>query len=116
LLATAATPAWTVAPLVVAIGFCSGMAGPSRDLLVRRAALDRFGSRSFGRIYGFVYSGFDVGGAAAPLLFAGFLDRALFHHVLAGVAVLQLVAVLTALQIRRAPDRASGRPPRAEAA
>jgi MFS family permease len=115
-LATGMTPAWTVAPAVVTIGFCSGMAGPSRDLLVRRAALERFGSRSFGRIYGFVYSGFDVGGATAPLLFAGFLDRGLFRHVLSGVAILQVVAVLTALQIRGAPDRASGTPPRAAAA
>jgi MFS family permease len=115
-LATGRTPGWTVPIAVMAMGFFSGIVGPSRDLLVRQAALERFGSRSFGRIYGFVYSGFDVGGATAPLLFAGFLDRGLFHHVLAGVAALQLAAILTAIRIRGAPDPASGTPPRAAAA
>jgi FSR family fosmidomycin resistance protein-like MFS transporter len=107
------TPGWTVPPAIAFIGFCTGVAGPSRDLLVRSAALTRFGPGSFGRIYGFVYSGFDVGGATAPLLFAGFLDRGLFRSVLVGVAVLQVLALLTALNIGRGalprlsfPDRA----------
>src|SRR2546427_5906677 len=49
------------------IGFCTGSATPSRDLLVRRAAIERFGQRSFGRIYGFVYSGLDAGLSIAPI-------------------------------------------------
>ena len=94
-------PGWSVPPAVALVGACTGFAGPSRDLLVRGAALSRFGARSFGRIYGFVYSGFDVGGAIAPLLFAGLLDRGRFRQVLVGIAALQAAALLTALQIGR---------------
>ncbi len=95
------TPGWSVPPAVAVIGFCTGMAGPSRDLLVRRASLERFGPSSFGRIYGFVYSGLDVGSAIAPLVFATLLDRGLFRQVLFGVALVQALALLTALNIGR---------------
>ena len=64
------------------------VAGPSRDLLVRRAATARFGQSAFGRIYGFVYSGLDLGLACAPLLFAGWMDASQFSAVLVGIAVL----------------------------
>jgi MFS family permease len=100
-LASGTAPAGTVAPAMVFIGFCTGSANPSRDLLVRRAAMARFGRRSFGRIYGFVYSGLDVGLAVAPLLFGGLLDRGLFRAVLAGVAGLQILAVLAAVNVGR---------------
>jgi FSR family fosmidomycin resistance protein-like MFS transporter len=56
---------------MAAIGFLTGLAGPSRDLLVRRAATARFGQAAFGRVYGFVYSGLDTGLALAPLVFGG---------------------------------------------
>jgi MFS family permease len=95
------TPGWAVPPAIALIGFCTGMAGPSRDLLVRRASLERFGPSAYGRIYGFVYSGLDVGGAVAPLLFAGLLDRGLFRQVLFGVATMQVLALFTALNIGR---------------
>src|SRR5438067_6129886 len=49
-LASGGVPPITVTPLMAVFGFCTGTATPSRDLLVRRAAMDRFGQRSFGRI------------------------------------------------------------------
>ncbi|HSH42040.1 MAG TPA: MFS transporter, partial [Arenicellales bacterium] len=64
-------PAWSIAGLMAAMGFCTGMAGPSRDMLVRRAATARFGQAAFGRVYGFVYSGLDTGFAVAPALIFG---------------------------------------------
>ena len=100
-IAIGATPGWTVPVAVALVGFCTGMAGPSRDLLVRRASLERFGPSSYGRIYGFVYSGLDVGSAIAPLLFAALLDRGLFRQVLFGVALVQVLALFTALNIGR---------------
>lgn len=100
-LATGAFPPASVAPLLAVVGFLTGSAGPSRDLLVRRASMERFGQRSFGRIYGFVYSGLDVGLSAAPLLFGSFMDRGAPRMVLAGVATLQTLAVLTALRVGR---------------
>jgi predicted MFS family arabinose efflux permease len=99
LLAGGAMPQWAVAPMLGAIGFATGMAGPSRDLLVRRAAAARFAQAAYGRIYGFVYSGLDAGMACAPLLFGPLMDAGHFHWLLSGVALLQVLAVFTALGI-----------------
>ena len=99
LLATAPLPVWSILPLMAAIGFCTGIAGPSRDLLVRKAATSRFGHAAYGRVYGFVYSGLDAGLATAPLVFGGFMDSSHFAAVLIGIAVLQSLAILTALRV-----------------
>lgn len=98
-LAAQVAPAWMVLPLMAGIGFCTGIAGPSRDLLVRRAATARFGQAAFGRIYGFVYSGLDLGLALAPLLFGGMMDARRFGEVLIGIAVLQTLAIVSALRV-----------------
>jgi MFS family permease len=98
-LATGSVPGVLVTPLMALVGFCTGTATPSRDLLVRRAAIERFGQRSFGRIYGFVYSGLDVGLSIAPILFGRLMDRGMFSAVLCGVALFQGLAVLAALRV-----------------
>ncbi len=81
------------------MGFGAGFSGPSRDMLVRRAATSTFGSAAYGRIAGFVYSGIDLGLAGAPLVFGPFMDAGRFTHVLWGVAVLQTLAIGTALTV-----------------
>jgi MFS transporter, FSR family, fosmidomycin resistance protein len=101
-LATGGVPSALVVPLMAIFGFFTGTATPSRDLLVRRAAMDRFGKGSFGRIYGFVYSGLDAGLASAPVLFGPLMDRGLFPAVLYGVALFQGFAVLAALGVGQA--------------
>jgi predicted MFS family arabinose efflux permease len=101
-LASASLPAFAVAPLMAVFGFCTGSATPSRDLLVRKAAMERFGQRSFGRIYGFVYSGIDAGLCISPVLFGRLMDRGLFTAVLYGVALFQVLAVLAALRVGQA--------------
>ncbi len=94
------TPPWSVAALMAGMGFCIGMAGPSRDMLVRRAATARFGQRAFGRVYGFVYSGIDTGLAIAPVLvFGPLMDAGRFAPVLVATAALLGLAVLTALAV-----------------
>jgi len=100
-LASGSVPQAAVAPFMALIGFCTGTATPSRDLLVRRAAMERFGQLSFGRIYGFVYSGLDVGLAVAPILFGRLMDWGMFSAVLFGVALFQALAVLAALRVGR---------------
>lgn len=99
LLASQYLPAWSILPLMAGIGFFSGCAGPSRDLLVRRAATARFGKSAFGRIYGFVYSGLDLGLACAPLFFGGLMDQQAFGSVLVGIAIFQSLAIFTALRV-----------------
>ncbi|MEP7069677.1 MAG: MFS transporter, partial [Usitatibacter sp.] len=60
-LASAVVPGWSVVALMGLMGFGVGFIGPSRDMLVRRAATSTFGTGAFGRVYGFVYSGIDAG-------------------------------------------------------
>lgn len=100
-LATGLPPAWSVIPLMVGIGVGVGLAGPSRDLLVRQVATQVVpagkASPAFGRIYGFVYSGLDVGLATGPVVFGMLLDAGGRNGVLPGIALLQILAVVTAL-------------------
>jgi len=104
-LASGLPPGWSVIPLMVGIGIGVGLAGPSRDLLVRRVATDSLAggnaSPAFGRVYGFVYSGLDVGLALGPLAFGALLDAGGRDGVLPGVALLQVLAVLTVLSMGR---------------
>jgi len=102
LLAAQLLPDWSILPLMAGIGFCTGIAGPSRDLLVRRAATARFGQAAFGRVYGFVYSGLDLGLALAPVVFGRLMDGRQFGEVLIGIAILQALAIFTALRVGKA--------------
>lgn len=98
-LATVALPAWCVPLLMATMGFSVGFSSPSRDILVRRAATTTFGAGAFGRIYGFVYSGIDIGLAVAPILFGILMDTGRAHLVLWGVAGLQCLAIATVIAV-----------------
>jgi MFS family permease len=98
-LASGAMPQLALWPLMAAMGFGVGMAGPGRDLLVRRAATSRFGRSSFGRVYGFVYSGLDTGQALSPVLFGPLLDAGHFRQALFAVAALQASGLFFALHV-----------------
>lgn len=99
LLATSGVPAWSVIPLMALMGLGTGAAGPSRDMMVRRAAVAALGENGFGRMYGLSYSGLDVGLAVAPLLFGGFLDAGQPAAVLGGVALALGMAILVAVRV-----------------
>jgi len=90
-----------LAPLLALSGFLSGTTNPSRDLLVR-AATPRGAA---GKVYGFVYSGLDVGSMAVPVLYGWLLDRGLPQGVFYGVFALLLLTVLTVLQL---PEKGRG--------
>ncbi len=105
LIAGGALPGWSVSMAMGVMGLCTGIAGPSRDLLVRQAATARFGQQAYGRVYGFVYSGLDLGLAVSPLAFGPLMDAGRFGAVLVGVALLQGAAILTALGVGRLPAR-----------
>jgi MFS family permease len=107
LLASGTPPAWAVLPAMAVMGFGVGLAGPHRDLLVRKAATARFGTASYGRVYGFVYAGLDLGLAVSPLLFGPLLDAGYFAAALGGVAVLQVAALLSALRVGRGVRQAA---------
>jgi len=85
------------------MGFGSGIAGPSRDLLVRRATPPG----ATGRVYGIVYSGLDVGSAFAPAVFGILMDAGQPALIWAGIALFQALMIAGALNIGRATARAS---------
>ncbi len=92
-------PGWAILPLMALMGFGIGIAGPSRDLLVRKAATQGMGEASYGRVYGFVYSGIDSGQAAAPLIFGSLMDGSHFSLLWIGIAVFQMLAVVSVLRV-----------------
>lgn len=98
-LASGVVPTWSIVALMGLMGFSVGFAGPSRDILVRRAATSTFGAGAFGRIYGFVYSGIDTGLAIAPIAFGLLMDAGRYSGVLWGVALLQTLAIFAALTV-----------------
>ena len=72
-------------------GFASGMTMPSRDMIVRSVTPPG----SFGKVFGFVTTGFHIGGMVAPLIFAQFLDHGYPRGVFLYVAACALVAIAT---------------------
>ena len=90
-------PALAVPVLFGAMGFVSGMAGPSRDLLVKASAPDN----ATGRVYGVVYSGLDIGQALVPLLVGSLMDHGAFSSVWLALALLQGVLIVSAFNVRR---------------
>ena len=101
-LALGLVPAALAAPVVALAGFCSGVAAPSRDMLIRRVTP----KGSTGSVYGLVYSGMDVGSALGPLAFGLLLDAGMRQGpwVGAGVAftAAAFLAQWIAVQARRA--------------
>ncbi|WP_288379710.1 MFS transporter [uncultured Massilia sp.] len=94
-LAAGAGPAWMALPLMALIGLCSGVAGPSRDLMIRAAAP----AGATGRVDGVGYSGLDSGLAIGPLLFGLVMDAGHPGWVFAGVALFQALAIATAVGV-----------------
>ena len=64
-------PLWLIGVLFAIAGLCSGMVAPSRDMLIR--SLTPPGQ--VGKVFGFVSTGFNVGGIVAPPLFGFILDH-----------------------------------------
>ena len=89
---------WMVPVLFGMMGFASGIAGPSRDLLVKRSTPDN----ASGRVYGVVYAGLDIGQAVSPLVFGALMDRGQYTGVLLGLALMQGVLIASAFNVRRA--------------
>ncbi len=80
-----------------AMGFASGIAGPSRDLLVKKSTP----ANATGRVYGVVYAGLDIGQAVAPLVFGRLMDNGRYTAVIVGLALVQGVLIASAFNVRR---------------
>jgi MFS transporter, FSR family, fosmidomycin resistance protein len=95
LVALGAAPVWAVMPMLAVIGFGGGLAGPSRDLLVRAAAP----ANATGRVYGVVYSGMDIGLAISPPIFGALMDSQHPGWVFALIGAFQFIALATAVGV-----------------
>ncbi|MGH8851549.1 MAG: MFS transporter [Casimicrobiaceae bacterium] len=94
--------AWAI-PLLALTGLALGATGPSRDMIVRGATP----KGASGRVYGFVYSGLDLGSALAPAAMGAMVDHGSPRMVAAAIAAFLFVAIGTVVQVRRA-GRAGG--------
>ncbi len=99
-------PLAVVALFFVAAGFLSGMVAPSRDMLIRSMSPPS----EIAKVFGFVSTGFNLGGIVAPVMFGFLLDRSEPGIVFWAVALVSLATVFTVLTTGRARR---GRPPTA---
>lgn len=105
LLASGALPLWLLTGAMALVGFFIFSTQPSRDILVRGAAPPG----ATGKVYGFVYSGLDLGASLSPLLFGWLLDQHLPQWVFGAASLFMLVAVATVVTLR--PRRAADAEP-----
>lgn len=87
--------------MFILMGFFTGTAGPSRDLIVKRSTP----AGASGRVFGVVYAGMDVGQAAAPLLYAPLIDQQYFSGFFIALAVVEVVLVASVFNVKRSDKK-----------
>lgn len=101
LLALNIVPSYLAIVLVAAAGFCSGIAAPSRDMLIRRVTP----KGATGTVYGLVYSGMDVGSSIGPILFGYMVDAQFERGPWLGAAVAFVISAGLAVSVAYAANR-----------
>jgi len=95
LIASAWLPAAALPALCAAAGFSTGLTNPSRDLIVRATTPPG----ATGKVYGFVYSGLDVGSMVTPVYFGWLLDGGRPSIVFYTVVVTAILTIATVLNL-----------------
>ena len=72
-------------------GLFSGVIMPSRDMIVREVTPPG----SFGKVFGFVTTGFNIGGIVSPLIFGAVMDHSSPRMVFLLVAAFTLLGIVT---------------------
>lgn len=86
-------------PIIIALsGFAGGVTNPSRDMIVRGATP----AGSSGKVFGFVYSGLDVGSFVGPPVFGYLLDIQLPAMIFWIAIALYVVNAFMVMTIRQA--------------
>ncbi|CAD5373710.1 Putative MFS family arabinose efflux permease [Rubrivivax sp. A210] len=89
LVASGWLPPLVAAAAAALAGAGTGLAGPSRDMLIKRAAPPG----ATGRVYGTVYSGLDVGFALSAPVFGALLDGGHTQAIFAGAAATLMLGI-----------------------
>jgi MFS transporter, FSR family, fosmidomycin resistance protein len=84
-----------------AAGLCTGIIMPSRDMIVREVTPPG----SFGKVFGFVTTGFNIGGIISPLIFGAIMDHGSPRLVFLAVAAFSLIAILTVVMLPKQAAR-----------
>ena len=90
----------------VVAGFGAGVVLPSRDMLVRRAAP----KGATGRVFGFVYSGLDLGSVIVPVVIGPMLDHGFNRAPFAFIAAALVLTIASAWAVRLAAGRSGDAP------
>jgi MFS family permease len=85
--------AFALVPLMAAAGFCAGIAMPSRDLIVRAATPPG----AYGRVFGFVSTGFNIAGIVSPTIFGQLLDHGYPREIFFFMAACALLSIVIAV-------------------
>ncbi len=96
-------PAVLLVAVLGVAGLLSGLIMPSRDMLVRRASPPG----ALGRTFGIVTTGFNIGGATGPLIYAALLDRGQPQAVFLVSVGFMVVTIAYALVTEHRPRRAA---------
>ena len=83
-------------PILVIYGLLYGIAGPMRDMVIRSITP----SGAAGKVFGFTYSGMDVGSAISGVIFGYLLQKQLPEFVFIGVGLVMLIGVVIVLAAR----------------
>lgn len=86
--------------VMTVFGFFYGVIMPSRDMIVREVTPPG----SFGKVFGFITTGFNIGGIVSPLIFGALMDHGSPRMVFAAVAAFALLSILTVITL---PKRAA---------
>ena len=73
------------------MGLMHGVIMPSRDMIVRSVTPDG----AFGKVFGFVTSGFSIGGIIAPPIFGWILDQSQPSFLFFGIGGIMLCSMMT---------------------
>lgn len=80
-------------------GLFLGVTMPPRDMIVRAVTPPG----SFGRVFGFVTTGFNIGGIIAPLVFGPIMDHGSPRLVFLAVAIITIISIFTVVTRPRRP-------------
>jgi FSR family fosmidomycin resistance protein-like MFS transporter len=104
LVAVISLPAVAVILLLSAAGLLSGIIQPSRDMMVREAVPEG----AAGRVFGIVTTGFNIGAAIGPIVFALILDHGHPAWIFAITAGFMAITALSASWSQWRKQRARG--------
>lgn len=90
-------PFTAVLALTAFAGVTVGTVGPARDMLIRAAAP----VGATGKVFGFVYSGLDIGSCVGPLAFGWLMDHDSPRLVFVAIAVTMALTLPMAMTVRR---------------